>query len=257
MKKPYLIIKVGGNELDALGFTDQLAADIKVQQKEYACILVHGGGCAINHAMEKMHIQPQYKNGQRVTDQKTLEIAEKVLSGKINKDLVSMLKTIDLQAVGLSGVDRELLQAEPWGSQMDLVGRIVKVRTELLAEYCAQGVIPVISPISIGAAGKYNVNADHAAGMIAGTLKAEQIVFISNIPGVLVDYHVVARLSDTEMKLMIENCAIHGGMIPKVQAALDALNCGAHSALITNLAGWKNHTGTTIMAERKNNVSQN
>ncbi len=252
MKKPYKIIKTGGNELAAPGFIQDLAAAIKEQQKEFSCILVHGGGRAIDELMQKMQIEPQFKNGQRITDEATLEVAEMVLSGKINKKLVLELSAIGLDAIGLSGVDRKLLQVEPWGVEMNLVGRIVKVRADLLAEYCEKDVLPVISPISVGSAGRYNVNADHAAGMIAGSLKAEQAVFITNVPGVLIDGHVVPELSDIEMQVLIKNGNISGGMIPKVNSALDAIKYGAKSAVITNLAGFKDHTGTIIKTERKN-----
>jgi len=254
MKKPYKIIKIGGNELAAPGFMQDLAATIMEQQEEFSCILVHGGGRAIDALMQKMQIEPRYKNGQRITDKATLEVAEMILSGKINKELVFELSAVDLEAIGLSGVDRRLLQVEPWGVEMNLVGRIVKVRTELLAEYCENDVVPVISPISVGSAGRYNVNADHAAGMIAGNLNAEQAVFITNVPGVLIDHQVVTELSDKEMQALIKNGTISGGMIPKVNSALDAIKYGAKSAKITNLAGLKDHTGTIIMTERKKNA---
>lgn len=257
MKKPYKIIKIGGNELSSPKFIGGLSSTIKEEQKIHACILVHGGGRAIDQMMEKLKIEPHYRNGQRITDKATLEIAEMVLSGKINKELVFELAVAGLEAIGLSGIDRKLLQVEPWGQEMRLVGRIIKVRDELLAEYCAQGVIPVISPISIGPAGKYNVNADHAAGMIAGALKAKEVVFITNVPGVLVDDNVAARLFDTEVQALIQKNTIQGGMIPKVNAALDALKYGAKSAIITDLAGFKEQTGTTIIKKRKNNGSKN
>jgi acetylglutamate kinase len=256
MKMPYQIIKIGGNELAASGFTQDLATVIKEQQKEFACILVHGGGRAIDQLMLKMQLEPQYKNGQRITDKATLEVAEMVLSGKINKKLVFELSAVELEAIGLSGVDRKLLQVEPWGAEMHLVGRIVKVRQELLAEYCAQQVIPVISPISIGSAGTYNVNADHAAGKIAGALKAEKIVFITNVPGVLLDDAAIDQLLDTEVHALIDDSTINGGMIPKVNAALDALKYGAKSAMITNLAGFKKHAGTIIITKRNNHDPQ-
>ena len=256
MKKPYKIIKIGGNELFSPEFIRGLSSAIKEEQKTHACILVHGGGRAIDELMEKLQIEPHYINGQRITDKATLEIAEMVLSGKINKELVFELTVAGLEAIGLSGVDRKLLQVEPWGQEMHLVGRIVKVRDELLAEYCTQGVIPVISPISIGSAGKYNVNADHAAGMIAGALKAEEVVFITNVTGVLVDENVVTQLFDTEVRALIRKSTIQGGMIPKVNAALDALKFGARSAIIINLAGFRKHTGTTIIKKRKNNDSK-
>ena len=255
MNKPFKIIKIGGNELSSPEFIQGLSLAIKEEQKKYACILIHGGGRAIDQLMEKLQIEPQYRNGQRITDKMTLEIAEMVLSGKINKQLVFELTISGLEAIGLSGVDRKLLQVEPWGPELDLVGRIVKVRGELLAEYCAQEVVPVISPISIGSEGKFNVNADHAAGMIAGALKAEEVVFITNVPGVLVDGKVAAQLFDTEVQALIQNGTIQGGMIPKVNAALDALKFGARSVIIINLAGFKKHTGTTIIKKRKNNGS--
>jgi len=257
MKKPYKVIKIGGNELAKPEFTQGLVAVIKDQQKESAIILVHGGGRAIDQLMRQMQIEPQYKKGQRITDEATLEIAEMILSGKINKNLVLELAVVGLEAIGLSGVDRKLLQVEPWGADMDLVGRIVKVREELLAEFCAQNVIPVISPISIGSVGRYNVNADHAAGKISGALKAEEVVFISNVPGVLIEDEIADHLSDTEVKALIQNGTIHGGMIPKVNAALDAINYGSKSAKITNLAGFKHNIATTINTKRINNDPTN
>lgn len=253
MKILYEIIKIGGNELAAPGFIQGLITAIKEQQKNYSCILVHGGGREIDQLMQKMQIEPQYKNGQRITDEKTLEIAEMVLSGNINKKLVLALISGGLEAIGLSGVDLKLLQVEPWGEEMKLVGRIIKVREDLLTEYCGQNIIPVISPISIGPAGRYNVNADHAAGKIAGALEAEKVVFITNVPGVLIEEEVVTQLTDTEIRALIQNGTIQGGMIPKVNAALDALNFGAKSTIVTNLAGFRDQVGTTIIPIGKNN----
>ncbi len=250
MNKPFLVIKIGGNELDEQGFIKDLSGEIKRLQKDYACMVVHGGGRAIDCLMKKMGIRPCYQNGQRITDQKTLEIVEMVLSGKINKELVYAFNSDGLDSIGLSGVDRNLLQVVPWGEKMNMVGRIIKVRVNLIAEYCSQDIIPVISPISVGPAGKYNVNADHAAGMIAGALSAQQIIFISNVPGVLVDDLVASRLTTTQVETLINDKAIHGGMIPKVRSALEAIKNGAHSALITDVTGWKNRSGTTIAMER-------
>jgi acetylglutamate kinase len=246
MKKPYLVIKIGGNELAEPGFIEQLAATIRANQADFAPILVHGGGRAISDLMAKLNIQPTYKNGQRVTDAAVLEVAEMVLSGKINKDLVHALNNADCDAVGISGVDRKLLQVEPWGEDMHLVGRIIKVRVDVLDTYCKDNIVPVISPISVGVDGKYNVNADHAAGMIAGALNADQIVFISNVPGVVVTDCPALQLLDTQVNFLIKNNTIHSGMIPKVNAALVALKEGAKQTLITDLDGFINHTGTII-----------
>lgn len=253
MNKPIQVIKIGGNELATPGFVQHLAETIKEQQNTFACILVHGGGRAIDELMQKLQIEPQYKNGQRITNESTLEIAEMILSGKINKKLVLELSRADIEAIGLSGVDLKLIQVEPWGPGLNLVGRVVKVRTELLTAYSEKDIVSVISPISIGPGGRYNVNADHAAGMIAGSLKAELIVFISNVPGVLVGDQIAPELSDKEVHSLIENGTINGGMIPKVNAALDALKYGVSQATITDLAGFQKHTGTTIVTERKTN----
>ena len=253
MNKPYKIIKIGGNELSAPGVLQALASSIKMEQKQFACILVHGGGRAIDELMNQMNLKPHYKNGQRITDETTLEIAEMVLSGKINKNVVLNLGMEGIEAIGLSGVDRKLLQVEPWGSGMDLVGQIVNVRTEVFEEFCAQNVVSVVSPISAGLAGRYNVNADHAAGKIAGALKAEEAIFITNVPGVLVENNVIPQLTEHKVHEQIQNGTIHGGMIPKVNAALDAIQYGAKSAKITNMAGFTQGTGTTIIAEGRNN----
>ncbi len=251
MSKPYVVIKTGGNELADADFVGGLAQAIAAHQQTASCMLVHGGGRAISDWMQKADIQPQFKDGQRVTDAATLEIAEMVLSGQINKKLVLALSAAGVDAIGLSGIDRQMLQVEPWGEDMgDLVGRIVHVRAEVLAGFAAQNVVPVISPISVGPAGRYNVNADHAAGKVAGALQAEQVVFITNVPGVLVEDVLAPQLTDTEVQELIESGTIHGGMIPKVTAALDTLQYGAQQAVITNLAGFQHGTGTTLTLER-------
>lgn len=257
MSKPLSVIKIGGNELSDPAFMHGLTEAVHARQQTHACILVHGGGRVINDLMEKLAIEPVYKNGQRVTDAATLEVAEMVLSGMVNKKLVLALLSAGVEAVGMSGVDRRLLQVEPWGEDMALVGRIVHVRTEVLAAYFEENVVPVISPISVGQAGRYNVNADHAAGMIAGAMQGEQAVFITNTPGVLIDGQVAQTLTDLETQDLIERGVIYGGMIPKVNAALNALNYGAGSAVITDLAGFTNQTGTTILMERNAHVTGN
>ena len=250
VNKPIQVIKVGGNELTDVNFMNNLVMTIQEQKKEYACVLVHGGGVAISNLMNKTGIVPQYKDGQRITDEATLEIAEMVLSGKINKQLVLSLNQVGIDAIGLSGVDRSLLQVEPWGDAMDLVGRIVKVRKKILEDYFIEDVITVISPISIGQKGRYNVNADHAAGMIAGALCADEIVFITNVPGVLVDGEIAETLTDKQVFELIEREVISGGMIPKVNAALDALCYGAKQARITNINGFEKTLGTSIISKK-------
>lgn len=232
-----LVIKVGGNDLAADGFVPALAEAVAALHAARPCIVVHGGGRAISALMEKLGVEPVYVDGQRVTDRAALEAAEMVLSGSINKALTLALLNAGLDALGMSGVDRGLLRVEPWGDGMGLVGRIVAVRADVLHDLAAGGVVPVISPISSGPEGRYNVNADHAAGAIAGAVRASQAVFVSDVPGVSGADGVIDHLSAEQARALIAEGVIHGGMIPKVDAALAALEAGAQQAVITDLAG--------------------
>jgi acetylglutamate kinase len=240
------VIKVGGNDLAAPGFIPALAEAVADLHTEMPCVLVHGGGRAITALMEKLGVEPVYVDGQRVTDEPALEAAEMVLSGSINKALTLALIEAGIDALGMSGVDRSLLRVEPWGGNMGLVGRIVAVRTEVLHALAAEGVLPVISPISAGPDGRYNVNADHAAGAIAGALEVDRAVFVSNVPGVNTGEGVAEQLTAAQVEELIAAGVIAGGMIPKVRAAIDALNQGAQQAVITDLAGLHAGTGTAI-----------
>lgn len=243
-----VVVKVGGNDLDKPGFVDDLARAIAELNQHTPCVLVHGGGQAINRLQKQLGLEPVYINGQRVTDEASLEVAEMVLSGVVNKQLALALLRAGVDALGLSGVDRGLLQVVPWSPEMGRVGRIVKVRAEVLLEWCAQHVVPVISPISMGPDGRYNVNADHAAGSIAAALKAIHATFVTNVPGVKVGTEVVPVLTVAEVNDLIAREIITGGMIPKVQAALDAVACGVQKAIITDLAGLRAGTGTVFVA---------
>ena len=168
--------------------------------------------------------------------------------------MVRALQAAGLDALGLSGVDGALLQVESWSAERPLVGRVLEVRIALLQKLWQLGITPVISPVSIGPAGAYNVNADHAAGAIAGALQAEQAVFITNTAGVVDENEIVAQLNSSQVQQMIEDGVIYGGMIPKVYAALEALDFGAYSARICNLQGFSEGTGTLINKEREKHV---
>lgn len=243
-----VVIKIGGNEMDRPGFFDQLAQAVATVQQRTPCILVHGGGQAINRLQARLGLQAVYHNGQRVTDDAALEAAEMVLSGQVNKQIVLALLRAGVDAIGISGVDRGLLTVKPWAPEMGRVGRIVSVRTASLFELCALNVVPVISPISSGPDGTYNVNADHAAGAIAGALKAAHAAFVTNVPGVRVGEAIAPTLSVAEAEDLIAQGIIHGGMIPKVQAALAAVANGVRQAVITDLPGLAAGTGTVFVA---------
>jgi len=243
-----LVIKVGGNDLDQPGFVGALAAAVARLAADRQCVLVHGGGRAINEVGRAFGLQPAYVDGQRVTDQAALDVAEMVLSGQVNKQIVRALLAAGVDALGLSGVDRGLLRVEPWAAGLGRVGRIVAVRADVLRDLGAAGVVPVVSPISLGADGAYNVNADHAAGAIAAALGAARAVFVTNVPGVRAENGVLPRLSVAETRDLIARGVINGGMIPKVQAALAAVGAGVRQAMLTDLAGLAAGTGTVFVA---------
>lgn len=241
-----LVIKVGGNDLSKPGFVEGLAHT--VSQISKPCVLVHGGGRTVDDLLSKMEIVPQYVNGQRVTDEATLEVVEMVLSGQVNKWLTRSLINAGVDALGISGVDRGLLRVERWSSELGWVGRITSVRADLILDWCAQGVVPVISPISLGADGRYNVNADHAAGAIAAAINASQAVFVTNVAGVCIEDGVIPELTAVQITSMIADGTIYGGMIPKVNAALDALTSGVKAVTISDLSGLSAGAGTRITA---------
>lgn len=243
-----IVIKVGGNDLARPGFIDDLAAAVARIQCHTPCILVHGGGQAINAMQTRLGLEPVYVDGQRVTDEASLEVAEMMLSGLVNKQLTRALLKAGVDAQGLSGVDRGLIQVEPWAPEMGRVGRITHVRADVLRALCDLGVVPVISPISLGPDGSYNVNADHAAGAIAAALSAQHATFVTNVPGVKVGLDVAASLSVAQTQSLIEQGIISGGMIPKVNAALAAVTSGVRRAIITDLPGLHAGTGTVFVA---------
>jgi acetylglutamate kinase len=251
--QPPIVIKIGGNDLDTPGFIETLAQTVAALTQQTPCILVHGGGRAVTSLQRKLGLEAVYVNGQRVTDEASLEVVEMMLSGRVNKQLTLALLRAGVDAQGMSGVDRGLLQVEPWSPDLGRVGRIVRVRAEVLLDLCAQGVVPVVSPISMGPEGSYNVNADHAAGAIAAALHAAHATFLTNVPGVKIGEAVAPYLSVAEVQDLIAREIITGGMIPKVSAALDALTSGVQKVIITDLAGLKAGTGTVFGLEVMSN----
>ncbi len=243
-----VVIKVGGNDLEQPGFVEALAGTVAALQQQTPCIVVHGGGRAINQMQARLGLEPVYINGQRVTDDASLAVAEMMLSGTVNKQITLALLEAGVDALGLSGVDRGLLRVEPWSPEMGRVGRIVAVRADVLLSLCEQGVVPVVSPISMGPGGRYNVNADHAAGAIAAALHAAHAAFVTNVPGVQVNGQVAPALTVAEAQELIRQGVISGGMIPKVNAALAAIASGVPKAVITNLPGLSAGTGTVFVA---------
>lgn len=254
--KYIVVLKVGGNELDDDAFLVGLAHAVKsVLAEGHFPIIVHGGGKAIADLQKKLGLEPRFIEGLRVTDEASLDVAEMVLSGLMNKRLVRVLLNADVRAAGISGVDNGTIYVEKmWSPHGDLgrVGDIQDVDTHLLDTLINAGIVPVVSPISFGAldALSYNVNADHAATAIAAKLGAIKLIFISNVPGVLVAERVVRAVTADQAEQWIEEGIITGGMIPKVRSAIEAARGGVAQAVITNLAGVQEGSGTGIIGSK-------
>ena len=247
------VLKVGGNELKDQEFLAGLANNIAAMTEPV--IVVHGGGRAIADLQRKLGLETTKVDGLRVTDTASLDVAEMVLSGHANKLLVRALAEVGVSAVGLSGVDANLLQCEKKQhatADLGFVGTIHTVNTDLLRGLIGQGLTPVVSPISIGDDfHAYNVNADEAATAVAAALPADLLDFVSNVPGVLRDLsddHVIPSLTPETAHALIEAGIVQGGMIPKVQSALGALSAGVAQVRIVNLAGLANGAGTRFSA---------
>lgn len=237
------VIKFGGSALskNELG---SLADDLRqLQEQGDQAVLVHGGGPELSRLLQTMGHEARWVDGLRVTDEVTMEAAEMVLAGKLNKQLVSLLARC--RAVGLTGVDGQVLRCGRMREELGLVGRVEQVDTRLLELLLDNGFLPVLAPIGLGPGGeRLNLNADTAAAAVARALGAERIVFLTDVPGVLRDGNVIRTLTNQEAESMIANGIATGGMIPKLrscqEAALSGVPAqilGASSSLLAGLAG--------------------
>jgi acetylglutamate kinase len=240
------VMKIGGNELSHPGFLEGLAKVAGLSEEPL--VIVHGGGRAIADLQRRLGLETIKVDGLRVTDAESLKIAQMVLSGQANKQIVTALLAQGVDAVGLSGVDGAILRCrQKYHPQINLglVGEIVQVRSELIHQLAAHGLTSVLSPISLGLDGQiYNVNADEAAAAVALALGAKLLNFVSNVPGVLQDNNVIPSLTLSQTETLIANGVIRDGMVPKVKAALDAIAKGVPQARIVNLAGLASSGGT-------------
>lgn len=248
------VLKIGGNELADPDFVATLATSVARIKDTTAApvIVVHGGGQAIADLQSRLGLEPRKVDGLRVTDAASLEVAEMVLSGHSNKLLVKALLASGVDAVGLSGVDGGLLRARKKQhptADLGLVGTIAAVRADLLHALAAAGLTAVVSPISLGLDDglTYNVNADEAAAAVATAVGATQLDFISNVPGVLHGDALIPSLTASETAVLIAQGVIHGGMIPKVQSALDVVARGVPQVRIVHLAGLATGGGTVFV----------
>jgi len=229
-----VVIKYGGAAMvDANLRTEVLKDIVLLEHVGLHPVVVHGGGPEISEMMRRLGKQPQFVDGQRVTDAATVEVAQMVLTGKTNPDLVSAIQQQGGRAIGLSGKDGGMVLARKLSGEKDLgfVGEVADVKPGLVQGLVSQGFIPVIAPIAAGADGEtYNINADHFAGRLAAPVGASKLVLLTDVRGVLADRSqpdsVVSELNAATARRMVQTKQIEAGMIPKVQACLDALAGG-------------------------------
>ncbi|MCX7621933.1 MAG: acetylglutamate kinase [Acidimicrobiales bacterium] len=231
-----VVVKYGGNAMTDPGLAERFAEDIVLLHSVgIRPVVVHGGGPQIGALMEQLGKKPEFRDGLRVTDAETLDIARMVLVGKVNRDIVSAINVHDPLAVGLSGEDAGLIVAEMQDPALGFVGDVREVNPAIVERLLAENLIPVVSTIGTDLAGQaYNINADTVAGELAGALRAEKVVYLSNVPGLLRDIDdprsLITEITASEARTLIEKGTVSGGMIPKVQACLAALDRGVPSA---------------------------
>ena len=238
-----LVIKYGGSAMEKADLKEQFARDVLLLRLiGIRPVIVHGGGPQIGALMKKLGKEPQFVGGMRVTDPETMELVEMVLVGKLNKEIVGLINVHGGRAVGLSGKDANLLRARkrlhrmPDGSTVDigLVGEVETVNADVIRLFEDNGLIPVIAPVGVGARGEsYNVNADLVAGEVAAALRAEKLIHLTDVQGINgEDGRLVSRLTKRDAERLIKANVIDGGMLPKVESALRALEGGAAKAHI-------------------------
>jgi acetylglutamate kinase len=230
------VIKYGGAAMEEEGLKTEFAKDVSLlKYVGINPVIVHGGGPMIGRLLDELEIPTKFVDGLRVTDKKTLEVVEMVLSGFVNKEIVKNINDMGGRAIGLSGKDGRLLVAKKVkGKDIGLVGEIVKVDVAIIKDISAHGYIPVIAPIADGVDGNsYNINADTAAGSIAKALSAKKFILLTDVEGVLDRKgKLISTLKRAEIEKLIDRKVVSGGMIPKVKCCVDALQGGVREAHI-------------------------
>jgi len=230
-----VVIKLGGHAMGSAEALESFARDVVLMRMVGVNpVIVHGGGPQINDLLARLAIRSEFRAGKRVTDQATVEVVEMVLSGLVNKQIVQAINTQGGKAVGLSGKDANLMICEQTHPDLGFVGTPVEMNPDYLRSLAAAEIIPVIAPIGAGRRGEtFNVNGDTAAGAIAGSLKADRLLLLTDVAGVKnPDGEVVTELTPEQIREMTEAGAIAGGMIPKTETALAAIEGGVRAVVI-------------------------
>lgn len=237
-RKKTVVVKYGGNAMINEELKEAVMHDlVLLSTVGIKVVLVHGGGPAINKTLEKMNIESRFADGLRVTDKETVDVVQMVLAGKVNKDLVCQIGNLGGHAIGLSGMDGSMLKCRPLDDKHGYVGEITEINMEAVTEILNNNWIPVISTIGFDDKGNcYNINADTAAAAIAGELKAEALVSMTDIVGLLKDKDdestLIHRVYISDTPALIAEGIISGGMIPKIDSMTQALREGVKKAFI-------------------------
>ncbi|MBP7241671.1 acetylglutamate kinase [Amaricoccus sp.] len=234
-----IVIKLGGHAMSSAAAMDEFARDVVLmRQCNVNPVVVHGGGPMINDMLKRLAIASSFVDGKRVTDEATVEVVEMVLSGRINKGIVAAINRQGGKAVGLSGKDASLMICEKdlggGGVDLGFVGRPVEMHPEVLRTFLGSDFIPVVAPLGVGRSGEtYNINGDTAAGAIATAMKADRLLLLTDVAGVKdASGAVLTDLTAGEARGLIASGVISGGMIPKTETALAAVEGGVRAAVI-------------------------
>jgi acetylglutamate kinase len=233
-----VVIKLGGHAMVDDALMQSFAADIVLLRAVgLQPVVVHGGGPQIGELMGRLGLASEFRDGLRVTDADTLDVARMVLGGKVNRDVVSAINRHDRRAVGLSGEDAGLIVARQRDPDLGFVGDVTNVDDRIIGTLLRDGFIPVISTIGTDGDGQaFNINADSAAIAIAEKLRAEKLIYLTDVPGLLTDVadpsSLVSNLTANRAKLLVDDGVIVGGMIPKIEACIAAVEAGVGSAHI-------------------------
>ncbi len=239
-KNKVVVVKYGGNAMINEDLKQAVMGDIVLLSLVgVKVVLVHGGGPEITDTLKRMNIETRFENGLRVTDKECANVAMMVLAGKINKQLVNLLENTGGKAIGLSGIDGHMLKAKMLDEKLGFVGEITEVNTKPITDMLEMGYIPVVSTVGFDEKNNvYNINADTAAAKIAADLKAESLISMTDICGILRDPSdpstLIKVINKDEVQQLLDSGVISGGMIPKVQCCTDAINGGVKKVFIVD-----------------------
>ena len=233
-----IVVKYGGNAMINDELKEAVMGDIVLLSLiGIKVVLIHGGGPEITEELTKIGKKSEFVNGLRVTDKETADVVQMVLAGKINKSLVNLLQNKGGKAIGLCGLDGHMIEAKPVSEQLGFVGDITRVNVEPILDVLEKGYIPVVSTVGCDKAGNvYNINADTAAAEIAGMLKAESFISMTDIAGVLRDTNdpnsLIRQINVSDAAQLVREGIISGGMIPKIDCCIEAIRRGVHKVFI-------------------------